>query len=186
MKKEDFRCPCCGFPNHLGFECEDDYNALKNITIQLENYIKGDFEYEVLSGENAIIKGQELKKRLAEIQSVSNKFLNQTYLQWFTENVVCFIQRNKRYRWLGRHQSLRNLESRLQCYKWLNSIEEHILIPIELQNIEKHTKLAEELVDNELHIVLNYDIQHDMRLNEIDDMTWEVDYPNIALQEGDN
>lgn len=186
MKKENFICPCCGLPNHLEFECEDDYNTLKNITIPLEDNVNGDFEYEVLSGDNTITKGQELKKRLMEIQSISNKFLNQTYLQWFTENVVCFIQRDKRYRWLGRHQSLRSLESRLQCYQWLNSIEEHILIPIELQSIEKHTKLVEELVDNELHIALNYDIQHNMETITIDDMSWEVDYPNIALQEGDN
>lgn len=96
MKKEDFICPCCGLPNHLEFQSEEDYNEVKsdeatgtidNITSIFENYLVG--EGEGRTSTNSI--KLELKERLDKIKKFSNRFDEQSFQDWFDKNVVCFI-----------------------------------------------------------------------------------------------
>lgn len=97
MIKDNFICPCCGLPNHLEFQSMEDYNKIKsdeatgttdNITPIFENFLIGEGEGRT-SVESIKV---ELKERLEKVQQISNRFNEQSFQDWFDENVVCFIR----------------------------------------------------------------------------------------------
>lgn len=95
MIKDNFICPCCGLPKHLEFKTEEDYWRYVNAQ---DNSEVGDNSYKFT---NFILAGEE-EDRLREIQQRFNSIKektnwNQSFSQWFKENVVGFINETNNF-----------------------------------------------------------------------------------------
>lgn len=107
MKKEDFICPCCGLPNHLEFESIADYNEIRNLSEAAQDSFIGDgkgnvFNNYIINEDNKEKIGEELTKKFKKIKSISNKYIEDSFKNWFDKNVVCFIKSKEDNNiWLG-------------------------------------------------------------------------------------
>ena len=147
MKKENFICPCCGLPNHLEFQSEEDYNKVRkqestgivgNINTIFNKYLVGSGDGRTSTNETKL----ELKARLERIQQISNRFNDLTFQQWFDRNVVCFINEQGNAIWQAKILSLVNTEEIYEIPIEPFNMEEVYEIPIEPLNIEEITTIS--------------------------------------------
>lgn len=97
MKKQDFICPCCGLPNHLEFESMTEYNDIRNSSEAAQDSFISDekgniFKNYIINEDNKEEIGEELTKKFKKIRSISNKYTEDSFKNWFDKNVVCLVR----------------------------------------------------------------------------------------------
>lgn len=182
MKKENFICPCCGLPNHLEFQSEEDYDRVReqeatgvvdNINTIFNKYLVGDEEGRNPSNEVKL----ELKARLEKIQQISNRFNEQSFQDWFDKNVVCFINDEPKF-WTKYPYYSIDITEIIKALNENMCIYENVSVINNSLNIFEQTKIEvsqDEHLDNEKYnIVVTFKKENKNRTCTYGDITYTI------------